>query len=123
MSLFLNARMIEMTSQQDPTKRWLSRWLDVRASQTNGADWTGGIERYQSMCSSLMSDIQSAEGSGASALEAIRAIEEGTESYIEADGNAHIAVITPHEVWFQNHSIAIDESPASFRQYKQDVET
>ncbi len=60
---------------------------------------------------------------GASALEAIRAIEEGTESYIEADGNAHIAFITPHEVWFQNLYIDIDESPVSFRQYKLAVET
>ncbi len=124
MSLFLIARIVDMVSEYAvPPKHWRTRWLDVRDTSNTDQPWSGGIARFQSMCSALMSDIQSADGSGADFIAAIRDIEAGTETYIKADGNAHIAFITPHEVWFGNLYVDIDESPVSFRQYKLAVET
>ena len=98
-------------------------WIEVSDSVSEQTTPARAIEGFVSMCSALMADIQSAKGSGATALKEIRDIEDGTQSYIEADGNAFITFITPDEVWFQNLYIDIDESPVSFRQYKLAVET
>lgn len=123
MKLFLKAHMVELSAQNDPERRWLSRWIEVSDNDRVSKTPQKSVDKFAAMCMALRSDIQSAKGAGATALEDIRAIENGTESYIEADGNAHIAFITPHEVWFQNLYIDIDESPVSFRQYKLAVET
>ena len=98
-------------------------WIEVSDNNTVSSTWQKSVDGFGAMCSALMSDIQSAEGSGATALTAIRNIENGTETYIEADGNAHIVFITRHEVWFGCLYDDIDESPVSFRQYKLAVET
>lgn len=123
MKLFLKAHMVELSAQNDPERRWLSRWIEVSDNDTVSTTRQESVAGFDAMCSALMSDIQSAEGSGATILAGIRDIESGKTQYIEADGNAHIAFITPHEVWFQNLYIDIDESPVSFRQYKIAVET
>ena len=116
--LFLKAAMV--TTGKLPGRQ---SWIEVSDNDTVSTTWQESVAGYDAMCSALMSDIQSAEGSGATILAGIRDIESGKTQYIEADGNAHIAFITSHEVWFQNLYIDIDESPVSFRQYKLAVET
>ncbi len=98
-------------------------WIEVSDNDKVSTTPQKSVDGFGIMCVALRGDIQSADGSGADAIGAIRNIEDGTETYIEADGNAHIAFITPHEVWFGNLYVDVDESPVSFRQYKLAVET
>ena len=115
--LFLRAAMITTKNSEKDS------WLEISHVDTVPTTAQKSARGFGSMCSALMSDIQSAKGSGATALKAIRNIESGIETYIEADGNAHIAFITAHEVWFGCLYVDIDESSVSFRQYKLAVET
>jgi hypothetical protein len=122
MSLIMRASMIELTSMHEPKKTWTSRWLEVVDVKADVAD-VGSVSHYGLVCDSLMSDMQSAEGSGRSMLRGIAEIESGVSTYIEADGNAWIAFITPHEVWFEGLYDQGSGGAVSFRQYKLAVET
>jgi hypothetical protein len=59
------------------------------------------VREFELMCGASYSDIQTAGGSGATFLNGIRQIEAGETSYIESDGNAWVAYITPDKVWFE----------------------
>jgi len=80
-------------------------------------------EEFKLMCAAIDGDIQSAQGSGASALSEIRCIETGEASLIEADGNAWVAHITPDRVWFEGLYSQGEGGEVSFAQYKLAVET
>ena len=75
------------------------------------------------MCAAIYEDIQSAEGSGATALEEIRRIESGETELIEADGNAWVAHITSDKVWFEGLYSQGEGGEVSFAQYKLAVQT
>jgi hypothetical protein len=116
--LFLKAMMIKKG-----TLPGLHRWLEVSTTGQVGEPWVGSVEPFPFLCHALMADVQSADGSGGDVLGAVRAIELGQETYIEADGNAWIAFITPHEVWFEGLYDQGSGGAVSFRQYKLAVET
>ncbi|MEW6100381.1 MAG: hypothetical protein AB1666_14440 [Pseudomonadota bacterium] len=75
------------------------------------------------MCEAIDSDIQSAEGSGASALKEIARIESGEADRIEADGNAWVAYITRDKVGFEGLYGQGEGGQVSFKQYKLAVQT
>lgn len=81
------------------------------------------LPAFELMCGAIYSDIQSAKGSGANFLEGIRQIEAGETSYIEADGNAWVAYITPDKVWFEGLYSQGEGGEVSFAQYKLAVQT
>lgn len=95
----------------------LSRKIHVVNADGDNAD------AFELMCAAIGEDIQTAEGSGASFLEGIRQIEAGETSYIEADGNAWVAYITPDKVWFEGLYSQGEGGEVSFAQYKLAVET
>lgn len=75
------------------------------------------------MCSAIMSDIQSAEGSGACVLEWIRQIEAGEIDAADVDGNAWVMNISREEVWFEGLCSQGEGGEVSFAQYKLAVDT
>jgi len=79
--------------------------------------------RFSLMCIAIEDDIQTAEGSGATALKEIRRIEAGEVDLIEADGNAWIAHITRDKVWFEGLYSQGEGGEVTFAQYKLAVET
>ena len=81
------------------------------------------VPQFELMCGAIYSDIQTATGSGASFLEGIRQIEAGETAYIEADGNAWVAYITPEKVWFEGLYSQGEGGEVSFAQYKLAVQT
>ena len=123
MKYFIRARRIELRADADASIAWQSNKLDVVLEQDLNVEAPPCARPFYSMCASILADIGVPSGYESEALAEIRAIESGETRYIEADGNAFITFITPHEVWFQNLYIDIDESPVSFRQYKLAVET
>ncbi len=78
---------------------------------------------FELMCASIYEDIQTAAGSGATALKEIHRIESGETTYIEADGNAWVAYITPDKVWFEGLYSQGEGGEVSFAQYKIAVQT
>lgn len=78
---------------------------------------------FELMCAAIYSDIQSAEGSGATALNEICRIETGETALIESDGNAWVAHITPDKVWFEGLYSQGEGGEVSFDQYKLAVQT
>ncbi len=116
--LFLKAAMVT-TGNQPGTHAW----LEVSDNDAVSSTWQKSINGFGVMCVALRGDIQSAQGSGVKMLNALRDIEAGKINYLEADGNAFVMYITPHEVWFECLYDDVDESPVSFRQYKLAVET
>lgn len=125
MHLMLRATLVEHVADADPSKKWSGRWLEVvdSASRPSGSRWEFCEPRFRMMCSAIMSDIQTATGSGASFLEGIRQIETGETTYIEADGNAWVAYITPDKVWFEGLYSQGEGGEVSFAQYKLAVQT
>jgi hypothetical protein len=88
------------------------------------SDSTGKIvARFGLMCAAMFEDIQSAEGSGATALEEIRRVEAGEVDKIEADGNAWVTYITRDKVWFEGLYSQGKGGEVSFAQYKSAVQT
>jgi len=81
------------------------------------------LSRFELMCDAIMSDIQTAEGSGADFLEGIRCIESGEADLIEADGNAWVAHITRDKVWFESLYSQGEGGEVSLAQYKLAVQT
>jgi hypothetical protein len=75
------------------------------------------------MCDAIMSDIQTAEGSGATALQEIHRIESGEADLIEADGNAWVAHITRDKVWFEGLYSQGEGGEVGLAQYKLAVQT
>jgi hypothetical protein len=75
------------------------------------------------MCDAIVSDIQSAEASGKTALRIIRQIEAGEIESIAADGNAWVAHISIDKVWFEGLYSQGEGGEVSFAQYKLAVET
>lgn len=125
MALILRARIIEHVADNNPAIRWEGRWLEVIDPENprTGLPLERTQPRYQLMCDAIMSDIQSAEGSGATALEEIRRIESGETDLIEADGNAWVAHITRDKVWFEGLYSQGEGGEVSFAQYKLAVQT
>ncbi|WP_147326283.1 hypothetical protein [Hydrogenophaga borbori] len=98
-------------------RRGLSRKIYVAdVDGTNAAS-------FELMCAAIGEDVQSAEGSGATALEEIRQIESGESAYIESDGNAWVTYITPDKVWFEGLYSQGEGGEVSFAQYKLAVQT
>ncbi|MFN3296945.1 hypothetical protein [Caldimonas sp.] len=81
------------------------------------------VPEFEMMCEAIDSDIQSAEGSGATALEEIRRIESGEAERIESDGNAWVTYITRDKVWFEGLYGQGEGGEVSFAQYKLAVQT
>lgn len=125
MRLILCATMVEHVADADPSKKWMGRWLEVVDADAlpYGSRWEFCVPEFRLMCSAIMSDIQTAEGSGATALKEIRRIESGEVSYIESDGNAWVAHITPEIVWFEGLYSQGEGGEVSFAQYKLAVQT
>jgi hypothetical protein len=125
MSLMLRATMVEHVADADPAKKWPGRWLEVVTSDGKPSASRRQLcePQFRLMCSALMSDIQNAEGSGRTALCEIRRIEAGETRYIESDGNAWVAYITPEKVWFEGLYSQGEGGEVSFAQYKLAVET
>lgn len=78
---------------------------------------------FELMCAAIDGDIQSAEGSGSTALQDIEWIESGQVDSIDADGNAWIAHIRPDKVWFEGLYNQGEGGEVSFEQYKLAVQT
>ena len=92
--------------------------------QIHVTDETGAnVPQFELMCAAISEDIQTAAGSGASFLEGIRQIEVGETAYIEADGNAWVAYITPDTVWFEGLYSQGEGGEVSFAHYKLAVQT
>jgi hypothetical protein len=125
MSLVLRARMVELVSDANPDVRWMSSWLEVNEVTEPSFTHKRGkcVTAFEMMCEALMSDIQSAEGSGADALKEIARIESGETDRIEADGNAWVAYITRDKVWFEGLYSQGEGGEVSFAQYKLAVQT
>lgn len=125
MHLMLRSTMVEHVADADPSKKWPGRWLEVIDTDEAPPEsrWQLCVPRFRLMCSAIMSDIQSAEGSGATALKEIRRIEAGEVGLIESDGNAWVAHITPDKVWFEGLYNQGEGGEVSFAQYKLAVET
>lgn len=98
-------------------RRGLSRQIYIK--DEHGAV----LSRFELMCAAIDEDIQSAAGSGKSALEEIRRIETGEIASIAADGNAWIAHIAKDKVWFEGLYSQGEGGEVSFAQYKLAVET
>ena len=81
------------------------------------------MDRFEMMCEAIDNDIQTAEGSGASALKEIVSIESGEVELIEADGNAWVAHISRDKVWFEGLYSQGEGGEVSFAQYKLAVQT
>lgn len=75
------------------------------------------------MCSAIMSDIQSAEGSGACVQGWIRKVEAGEIDAADVDGNAWVMNISREEVWFEGLYSQGEGGEVSFAQYKLAVDT
>lgn len=125
MALILRARIIEHVADNNPAIRWEGRWLEVIDPENprTGLPLERAQPGFQLMCDAIMSDIQSAEGSGADFLEGIRRIESGEVDLIEADGNAWVAHITRDKVWFEGLYGQGKGGEVSFAQYKLAVQT
>lgn len=80
-------------------------------------------EKYGFMCAAIDSDIESATGSGAKALEELRRIQAGEIAKIESGGNAWVTHITPSKVWFEGLYSQGTGGEVTFAQYKLAVET
>ena len=81
------------------------------------------LDRFHLMCAAISGDIESAEGSGADFLNAIRQIELGEKDRIDGDGNAWIAIITRDKVWFESLYGQGEGGEVSLAQYKLAVQT
>lgn len=125
MALTLRARIIEHVADANPAIRWEGRWLEVIDPENprTGLPLEQTHPGYQMMCDAILSDIQSADGSGATALDEIRRIESGETNLIEADGNAWVAHITRDKVWFEGLYSQGEGGEVSFAQYKLAVQT
>ena len=125
MELILRASTIELVADADPSKRWPSRWLEVvdRTEAAAGPRWALCLPSYQIMCEAIMTDIQTAQGSGADAIECIRRVEAGETAKIEADGNAWVTHITADKVWFEGLYEQGEGGEVTPAQYKLAVQT
>jgi hypothetical protein len=96
MRTLLRASLVDMVSDAEPKKHWKSTWMAVvdTSKPLPKNVWDQCEPAFQFMCDAIHSDIQSAEGSGATALDEIRRIETGEVDKIESDGNARIAYVT-----------------------------
>lgn len=124
MDLILRVGMREQIGD-DRTTRWMSRWLEVvpRGMPQSIAHASSCQPEFYLMCSAIMSDIQSAAGSGATALAEIRDVESGNADHIESDGNAWVAHVTRDRVWFEGLYEQKEGGSVTFAQYKLAVET
>lgn len=98
-------------------RRGLSRRIHV--VDTYGKN----VQAFELMCASINEDVQSAEGSGATALEEIRRVDAGEATRVESDGNAWVTYITPQRVWFEGLYSQGEGGEVSFAQYKLAVGT
>jgi hypothetical protein len=78
---------------------------------------------FRLMCAAIDDDIQTAQGSGAEALEELRKIEAGETHYIAADGNEWITHISRDKVWFEGLHNQAEGGEVTFEQYKLAVQT
>ncbi len=125
MSTVIRAALVDMVSDAEPVARWKSTWMAVidLKMPLSANVWEQCMERFRFMCDAIHSDIQSSEGSGASALEEIRRIEAAEIEKVEADGNAWVAHITRDKVWFEGLYEQGEGGEVSLAQYKLAVQT
>ncbi len=125
MNLHLRATLVEHVADVNPNIRWRGRWLEVfdplSKQPTSLAERC--LPKYRWMCEAIVSDIQTAEGSGQDFLEGLRCIEQGTIEHIHADGNAWVAHITREKVWFEGLYDQGEGGSVTFAQFKLAVET
>lgn len=107
---------------QKPTVAKIANELTVLPSIQIFDNDSRAVERFSIMCTAIEDDIQSAEGSGADILEAIRRVEHHESHCIEADGNAWVCHITEAKVWFECLYGEIVGGEVSFAQYKRAVQ-
>jgi len=81
------------------------------------------LPEFELMCEAIYNDIQSAHGSGATALKEIHRIESAETDLIESDGNAWVTHITRDKVWFEGLYSQGEGGDVSFEQYKLAVQT
>ncbi len=125
MSMKLRATMVEHVADSDPSKKWLGRWLEVidLHAKPSGSRWEICDPNFRLMCSAIMSDIQTAKGSGACVLEWIRKVESGQIDFADVDGNAWVMNISRDKVWFEGLYSQGEGGEVSFAQYKLAVQT
>lgn len=117
--------MVEHVADADPAKKWPGKWLEVVNPdvQPPASRWQWCEPRFRLMCSAIMSDIQSAEGSGACVQGWIRKVEAGEIDAADVDGNAWVMNISREEVWFEGLYSQGEGGEVSFAQYKLAVDT
>jgi hypothetical protein len=127
MKYLLSAKQIELASDNDPSKRWKSSWLEVTdpSAPVRQTKFLSDvcIPKFQMMCEAIMGDIQHPEGSGAGTLKAIQDVESGRLPEEELGGNAWTTLITPSKVWFEGHYSQGEGGEVSLAQYKLAVQT
>ncbi|WP_302174904.1 hypothetical protein [uncultured Hydrogenophaga sp.] len=124
MTLKLVATFVDHSADTDPAIRWKGRWLEViDITRPRLEKLAERCEpKYLIMCQAITSDIQTAGGSGVTALREIQMIEKGEKSIIKSEGNAWITCITPTKVWFEGLYEQSGGDALSFAQYKTAVE-
>lgn len=125
MHLILRAAMIEHIADANPLIKWPGRWLEVvvRGARAKAPRWEFCEPQFRLMCSAIMSDIQTAEGSGTCVLEWIRKVESGEIDFADVDGNAWVMNISRDKVWFEGLYSQGEGGEVSFAQYKLAVQT
>lgn len=125
MSLILRALLIEHVSDADASVRWQGPWIEVvePGSAPSAARWRDCKDEFRMMCSAIMSDIQSADGSGATTLAAIQRVESSLSNTEELGGNAWYTFIFLEGVHFEGQYEQGDGGRVSLAQYKLAVET
>ncbi len=81
------------------------------------------VPAFFMMADAIQSDIQNPAGSGKTALDEIRRIEDGETDKIESDGNAWVTYVTRDKVWFEGLYSQGEGGAVSFAQYKLAVQT
>lgn len=125
MNLMLRASMVEHVADADPSKKWAGRWLEVVAqdAQASGSRWQHCEPKFHMMCSAIMSDIQTAEGSGAATLHAIQRVKSSLSSVEALGGNAWYTLISKAGVRFEGQYDQGEGGEVTLAQFKLAVET
>jgi hypothetical protein len=98
-------------------RRGLSRRIYVIDDQGQN------VPAYEFLTDSLDSDVQGAEGSGATALEWLVKVERGEVDSVEEDGNAWITHLSRDKVWFEGLYSQGEGGEVTFNQYKFALQT
>jgi hypothetical protein len=80
-------------------------------------------QEYEFLCASIDSDIESADGSGATAIKLIKEVETSLSAEIHREGNEWITHISQNKVWFEDKFSDDKGGDVSLEQYKFAIET